>query len=152
MSDVASHRWLSWSYVDTGTFLIAFHFLGLLYAWGVIQANLNKKGLGGSQLLSLIGGLNAFFTAAFCLPVRGCAFGFSFQSRLTCLRLALALLDLVHTTEIWTTNRRTRRGQLPLALAVSVFVRDGQSRRTDRIARMLCGDRQRSLVHGQSDH
>lgn len=71
MSYVASHRWLSWSYVDTGTFLIAFHFLGLLYAWGVIQANLNKKGLGGSQLLSLIGGLNAFFTAAFCLPVRG---------------------------------------------------------------------------------
>lgn len=79
------------------------------------------------------------------------ALGFPTRSRLTRLRLALALLDLVHTTEIWTTNRRTRRGQLPLALPVSVFVRDRQSRRSDRITGMLCGDRQRRLVHGQYD-
>jgi hypothetical protein len=64
VSDDCAHR-----SPPTGTFLIAFHFLGLLYAWGVIQADLSKRGLGGSQLLSLIGGLNAFFTAAFCLPV-----------------------------------------------------------------------------------
>lgn len=57
--------------------------------------------------------------------------------------------DLIHTTEIWTTNSRTRRRQLPLALAVPVLVRNGQSRRSDRIARMLCGDRQRGAVHGQ---
>jgi hypothetical protein len=41
----------------------------MLYAWGVIQADLGQKGIGGSQSLSLIGGLDAFFTAAICLPV-----------------------------------------------------------------------------------
>jgi len=43
----------------------------MLYAWGVIQADLGQKGIGGSQSLSLIGGLDAFFTAAICLPVSG---------------------------------------------------------------------------------
>jgi hypothetical protein len=52
-----------------GTFTIAFHCLGLLYAWGVIQAELNNRGLASPQLLSVIGGLDAFFTAAICLPV-----------------------------------------------------------------------------------
>ena len=81
------------------------------------------------------------------------ALGFPTRSRLTRLRLALtlALSDLVHTTEMWTTNSRTRWCQLPLALPVSVFVRDRQSRRSDRITGMLCGDRQRRLVHGQYD-
>lgn len=77
------------------------------------------------------------------------ALGFPTRSRLTCSHLALALIDLVHTTEIWTTNRRTRRGQLPLALAVPVLVCNGQSWRSDRITRMLCGDRQWGAVHGQ---
>lgn len=49
--------------------MIAFHFLGFLYGWGVIQAHLLGKGLASSQLLSVIGGLQAFFNAAGCMPV-----------------------------------------------------------------------------------
>ncbi|KAI5454814.1 hypothetical protein NCC49_003696 [Naganishia albida] len=56
-----------WAIVAS-TFLIAFHFLGYLYAWGVIQAHLLSRGLATSQLLSVIGGLQAFFNAAGCMP------------------------------------------------------------------------------------
>lgn len=57
------------SHPAQGTFVIAFHFLGYLYAWGVIQAHLLSRGLATSQLLSVIGGLQAFFNAAGCIPV-----------------------------------------------------------------------------------
>ncbi|GHJ89148.1 hypothetical protein NliqN6_5550 [Naganishia liquefaciens] len=54
--------------IVASTFVIAFHFLGYLYGWGVIQAHLLGKGLATSQLLSVIGGLQAFFNAAGCMP------------------------------------------------------------------------------------
>jgi hypothetical protein len=56
--------------IPEGTFVITFHFLGFLYSWGVIQADLLGKGLASSQLLSVVGGLQAFWNAAGCIPVR----------------------------------------------------------------------------------
>ncbi|KAJ9127745.1 hypothetical protein QFC24_000028 [Naganishia onofrii] len=56
-----------WAIVAS-TFVITFHFLGFLYSWGVIQADLLGKGLASSQLLSVVGGLQAFWNAAGCIP------------------------------------------------------------------------------------
>ncbi|KAJ9104748.1 hypothetical protein QFC19_003889 [Naganishia cerealis] len=56
-----------WAIVAS-TFVITFHFLGYLYSWGVIQADLLGKGLASSQLLSVVGGLQAFWNAAGCIP------------------------------------------------------------------------------------
>lgn len=53
-----------------GTFTIAFHFLGFLFSWGVIQSALLEQGLASTRLLSVIGGLATFWNAAGCFPVR----------------------------------------------------------------------------------
>jgi hypothetical protein len=72
MYSKGSHLYIRSHASFTGTFVIAFHFLGFLYGWGVIQAHLLGKGLASSQLLSVIGGLQAFFNAAGCMPVSFC--------------------------------------------------------------------------------
>lgn len=52
-----------------GTFTIAFHFLGFLFSWGVIQSALLEQGLASTRLLSIIGGVATFWNAAGCFPV-----------------------------------------------------------------------------------
>jgi hypothetical protein len=52
-----------------GTFTIAFHFLGFIFSWGVIQAALVDQELESTRLLSVIGGLATFWNAAGCFPV-----------------------------------------------------------------------------------
>jgi hypothetical protein len=52
-----------------GTFTIAFHFLGYIFSWGVIQAALLEQNLASTRLLSVIGGLATFWNAAGCFPV-----------------------------------------------------------------------------------
>jgi len=49
--------------------MLLFQYLGVLYAWGVIQAELSRVGLANSLQLSLIGATAAFCLAFGCLPV-----------------------------------------------------------------------------------
>jgi len=53
----------------TGAFTLLFLQLGILYAWGVFQAELANQRLGNSVVLSTIGGVSGFCTALGCLPV-----------------------------------------------------------------------------------
>lgn len=43
--------------------------MGILYSWGVIQSSLLSDGLASSRLLSIVGGLEVFLFAGFCIPV-----------------------------------------------------------------------------------
>jgi hypothetical protein len=54
----------------SGAFTLLFLQLGILYAWGVFQAELANQKLGNSVVLSTIGGVSGFCTALGCLPVR----------------------------------------------------------------------------------
>lgn len=68
----------------TGAFTLLFLQLGILYAWGVFQAELANQRLGNSVVLSTIGGVSGFCTALGCLPVCLKAFdklkpGFSYR-------------------------------------------------------------------------
>lgn len=47
-----------------GSFLIVFNYLGLLYSWGVIQAELVEQEVNSTKMLSIVGGLQTFFSAA----------------------------------------------------------------------------------------
>ncbi|GHJ86260.1 hypothetical protein NliqN6_2662 [Naganishia liquefaciens] len=48
-------------------FILCFQFLGVFYAWGVVQDALYKQGLAKSRILSVIGGLSAFWIGPGCL-------------------------------------------------------------------------------------
>ncbi|KAH8085933.1 major facilitator superfamily domain-containing protein [Filobasidium floriforme] len=50
-------------------FVLAFQGLGILYAWGVVQAHLAEKKLASPILLSVIGATSAFWVAFSCLPI-----------------------------------------------------------------------------------
>jgi len=49
--------------------MLLFQYLGVLYSWGVIQAELSRTRLASSLQLSLIGATAAFCLAFGCLPV-----------------------------------------------------------------------------------
>ncbi|KAJ9107351.1 hypothetical protein QFC21_000801 [Naganishia friedmannii] len=49
------------------TFMLCFLYLGVFYAWGVIQDALYKQGLAKSRTLSVIGGVTAFWIGPGCL-------------------------------------------------------------------------------------
>lgn len=60
---------MSKSLVYPGTFVLIFHSVGQLYAWGVIQTELQKQGVGSPVALSWVGGIYAGLQAAFMAPV-----------------------------------------------------------------------------------
>lgn len=44
--------------------MITFMFLGLIYSWGIVQAALVQDKVNSTKMLSIIGGLQSFFSAA----------------------------------------------------------------------------------------
>lgn len=64
-----------------GTFILCFQFLGVFYAWGVVQDALYKEGLAKSRTLSVIGGLSAFWIGPGCLLVSVVSWIFDFAQR-----------------------------------------------------------------------
>jgi hypothetical protein len=55
--------------LSSGTFMLCFLYLGIFYAWGVVQDALYKQGLAKSMTLSVIGGITAFWIGPGCLLV-----------------------------------------------------------------------------------
>lgn len=49
--------------------MLCFLYLGVFYAWGVVQDALYKQGLAKSRTLSVIGGITAFWIGPGCLLV-----------------------------------------------------------------------------------
>jgi hypothetical protein len=49
-----------------------FLYAGTLYSWGIFQAELARRQLASSLLLSTVGGLQAFCQAIGCMPVSHC--------------------------------------------------------------------------------
>jgi hypothetical protein len=46
-----------------------FLYAGTLYSWGIFQADLARRQVASSLLLSTVGGLQAFCQAVGCMPV-----------------------------------------------------------------------------------
>lgn len=49
--------------------MLCFLYLGIFYAWGVVQDALYKQGLAKSMTLSVVGGITAFWIGPGCLLV-----------------------------------------------------------------------------------
>ena len=54
-----------------GGFSMMFCIMGILYAWGVIQAELVRQQIASTVAISAIGALSAWSVAIGCLPVSG---------------------------------------------------------------------------------
>lgn len=57
--------------------MLCFLYLGMLYSWGVLQAELAKNSWVTSLLLGMIGSTAAFCLAFGCLPVRSCVWSYT---------------------------------------------------------------------------
>jgi len=55
--------------LKTGSFTLMFLYAGTLYSWGIFQADLARRQVASSLLLSTVGGLQAFCQAVGCMPV-----------------------------------------------------------------------------------
>lgn len=52
-----------------GSFTLMFLYAGTLYSWGIFQADLARRQVASSLLLSTVGALQAFCQAVACMPV-----------------------------------------------------------------------------------
>jgi hypothetical protein len=92
-----------------GSFTLMFLYAGTLYSWGIFQADLARRGVASSFLLSTVGALQAFCQAIGCMPVSlNPIFGFLFLARKRKL-----ILILYYRRRYWSLDLGSR-GLLPL--------------------------------------
>lgn len=92
-----AHGWIVVAAASSSLFL----YMGVIYSWGILQAELNKTSHMSLTSLTFVGSLAASFMCSICIPVRKCIRRFGYQKTAFAGALLLGLGEFLSS---WVTD------------------------------------------------
>lgn len=93
----SAHGWVVVAASSSSLFL----YMGVIYSWGIVQADLAKKSNMSLTALTFVGSLAASFMCSICIPVRKCIQRFGYQKTAFAGALLLGLGEFLSS---WVTE------------------------------------------------